>query len=225
MSLRQQPVRADDEVDGPVGEAREGRLLLLRGTNRRQQPDLDREGREPLAERRVVLGASTVVGHQHRHLRAVLDRLERGPQGDLGLAVAHVADDQAVHRPGLLHVGLDLGGGAQLVGRLLVRERRPPSPAARACPARTRGRGPRRAPRTARAAPRRGRRPPCATRCLVRSHSRAAEPGQRRAARRPRSGVTRSICSTGTKMRSPPAKCSSRKSRSSPAPPRRSICA
>ena len=72
----------------------------------------------------MVLGGEDGRRDEDRDLLAVLDRLERGPQGDLGLAVADVADDEPVHRPAGLHVELDLGGGAQLVGRLLVREAR-----------------------------------------------------------------------------------------------------
>ena len=122
--LRQQPVGADDDVDRPVGEARDRRLLLLRGHEPRQQPDGQRERREPLGERLEVLAGEHGRRHEHRDLLAVLGRLERGPQRDLGLAVADVADDQPVHRPARLHVDLDLFGRAQLVGRLLVRERR-----------------------------------------------------------------------------------------------------
>ena len=61
--------------------------------------------------------------HQQHHLLAVLHRLERGPQRDLGLAVADVAADQAVHRPRRLHVGLDELDRVALVGRLGVGER------------------------------------------------------------------------------------------------------
>ena len=64
----------------------------------RQDPDLERERREALAERRVVLGREHGRRHEHRDLLAVLGRLERGAQRDLGLAVADVADDQPVHR-------------------------------------------------------------------------------------------------------------------------------
>ncbi len=90
----------------------------------RQQPDLEREGREPLRERRVVLRGEDRGRDEDRDLHAVLGRLERRAQRDLGLAVADVADDEPVHRPGQLHVGLDLGRGAELVDRLLVWERR-----------------------------------------------------------------------------------------------------
>ena len=48
-------------------------------------------------------GAEVLLGqdgrrHQHGDLLAVVDRLERGPDGQLGLAVADVAADQAIHR-------------------------------------------------------------------------------------------------------------------------------
>ena len=117
-------MRPDHEIDRAVLEPVERRLLLRRGDEPRQQPDLDRERGEPLAERLVVLGGEDGRRDEDRDLLAVLDRLERGPQGDLGLAVADVADDEPVHRPAGLHVELDLGGGAELVGRLLVREAR-----------------------------------------------------------------------------------------------------
>ena len=94
------------------------------GHEPRQQPDLDRKGREPLRERGVVLRGEDGRRDEDRDLLAVLDRLERGAQRDLGLAVADVADDQPVHRASQLHVGLDLGRGTQLVDGLLVRERR-----------------------------------------------------------------------------------------------------
>jgi hypothetical protein len=51
-------------------------------------------------------------------------RLERSAQRDLGLAVAHVAADQAVHGALLLHVGLDPLDRLALVGRLLPGELR-----------------------------------------------------------------------------------------------------
>ena len=69
----------------------------------------------------VLLGQQR-GGHQHGHLLAVLHRLERRPDGDLGLAEADVAAHEAVHRVALLHVALHLGDGDELVGGLLVRE-------------------------------------------------------------------------------------------------------
>ena len=122
--LREEPVGADDEVDRAVGEAVDGPLLLRGADEPREEPDLDREGRESLRERLMVLGGEDRRRDEDRDLAAVLDRLERGPQCDLGLAVADVADDEAVHGPADLHVRLDLDGRPELVRRLLVGERR-----------------------------------------------------------------------------------------------------
>ena len=122
--LAQEPVRPDDEVHRAVLQPRERRLLLGRRDKARQDPDAHRERSEPLPEGRVVLRGENRRRDEDRHLLAVLDRLERRPQGHLGLAIAHVADDQAVHGPAGLHVELDLCRGAELVRRLLVREAR-----------------------------------------------------------------------------------------------------
>ena len=74
-------------------------------------------------ERLQVLVGQQRRRHQHRDLLAVLHRLERRPHRDLGLAVADVAADHPVHRDRLLHVGLDLGDGGQLVDGLGEPER------------------------------------------------------------------------------------------------------
>ena len=61
-------------------------------------------------------------GHQHQRLLAGLGGLEGGAQGDLGLAVADVAADEAVHGVRRLHVVLDLVDGLGLVLGLLEGE-------------------------------------------------------------------------------------------------------
>ena len=61
--------------------------------------------------------------HQHRHLHPFVDRFESGPQGHLGLAVAHIAADEAIHRLGDFHIVFDFIDGAYLVGRFQVGER------------------------------------------------------------------------------------------------------
>jgi hypothetical protein len=96
--LRQEPVRADDDVDGALTQTLDDRLLLLRRAEARQQLDLCREWREPVGERRPVLLGQHRRRHQHGNLHPVGHRLEGGAKGDLGLAVAHVARDQPVHR-------------------------------------------------------------------------------------------------------------------------------
>ena len=83
-----------------------------------------REVGEAGAEGLIVLHGEHRGGHQDRHLLAVHDRLEGGAQGNLRLAVAHVAADQPVHGLGPLHVPLHVADGLELVGRLVVREGR-----------------------------------------------------------------------------------------------------
>jgi hypothetical protein len=61
--------------------------------------------------------------HQQGHLFAILHRFEGRAQGHLGLAITHVAADQAIHRLRLLHIGLHGADGAQLILSLKVRER------------------------------------------------------------------------------------------------------
>ena len=81
---------------------------------------VDGEIREAFAEGPAVLVAEHRRGHQDGHLLAALDGLEGRAHGQFGLAVAHVAAEQAVHRPRPLHVALDLAQGRDLVGRLLI---------------------------------------------------------------------------------------------------------
>ena len=53
----------------------------------------------PLAEAVKVLLGENRRRHEHGDLVAAIDRLERGPHGDFGLAEADVAAEQPVHRP------------------------------------------------------------------------------------------------------------------------------
>ncbi len=63
-----------------------------------------------------------MVGRQQRHLLAAHDGDEGGAQGDLGLAEADVAADQAVHRFAGSHVGDHGIDGGGLVRRFLEAE-------------------------------------------------------------------------------------------------------
>src|SRR5581483_2940427 len=115
-------VRADDNVNLAALQPLH-HLARLRG---REEPgqDLDahRIAGEALGERLEVLLGEQSRGHQHGNLLAVLHGLEGGADGYLGLAKAHVAADEAVHRRRVLHVGLHVGDRRELIGRLLVRE-------------------------------------------------------------------------------------------------------
>ena len=87
------------------------RSLLAGGAEAAEAFDDERILGEPLAERAKMLLGEHGRRHQHGDLLAVVDRLERGPDRQFGLAVADVAADQAIHGPGALHVALDLGRG------------------------------------------------------------------------------------------------------------------
>ena len=121
--LRKQPVRADEDVDLPRGRAVEDLLRFLLRAKAVDHVDGDRKAGEAIAQRLDVLKRQHRRRSEHRHLFAVHDRLERGAHRDLGLAVADVAAEQPVHRRGRLHVFLDVGDRARLVGRQLVRKR------------------------------------------------------------------------------------------------------
>ena len=117
-----QAVRADDDVDAPVGQARQD---LGGGGGVLEAGELG----HPHGETGVALGEGLGVlaheqggGREDGDLLAVGHGLEGGAHGDLGLAVADVAADEPVHRLGPLHVRLDLVDGDQLVGGLGVGE-------------------------------------------------------------------------------------------------------
>ena len=75
-------------------------------------------------ERAAMLLGQHRRRHEHRHLVAGVDRLERRANRQLRLAEADVAAQQPVHRPRGLHVALDVVDRRELVGRFLVRKRR-----------------------------------------------------------------------------------------------------
>ena len=103
-------------------ELGEDLALLGGGAEARDHADLDGEVGEALREGHAVLLGEDGGGHQHHRLLAGLGRLEGGAQRHLGLAVAHVAADEAVHGVRRLHVVLDLVDGLRLVLGLLVGE-------------------------------------------------------------------------------------------------------
>ena len=86
--------------------------------------DPERQVGQALAEGAEVLLCEDRGRGEDHHLLAVGGGLDGGPDGDLGLAVADVAADQAVHRPVGFHVGLDRLDRLDLVGRLAVGESR-----------------------------------------------------------------------------------------------------
>jgi hypothetical protein len=113
-----QRVRADDDLDRPIDEARLDALRLGRACEPREARDFDAKTCEAAAKG-VKMLARQHGGRRHdRHLLAGERRSRRGPQGDFGLAEAHVAAHQPVHRAARGEVGQRVRDSARLVGRL-----------------------------------------------------------------------------------------------------------
>ena len=122
-ALLQQLVGADQKVHAPGADLPENPLCLPGGRKPGEDLDGHREVLEPAQGGGVVLLGQHGGGHQNGGLLAVQDALHHRPQGHLRLAVAHVAAEEPVHGPGLLHVPFDLLHGPQLVIGLGVGER------------------------------------------------------------------------------------------------------
>ena len=117
---RKQTVRTDEHVNRALGKRLERSLLLRRRAEAAEYLDLQAKRGKALKERLVMLLGQNGRGAEHHDLAAGIHALKRRAQGDLGLAEAHVAAQQAVHGLGRLHVGLNVGDGLQLVARLVV---------------------------------------------------------------------------------------------------------
>ena len=119
---RKQAVRADEHINRALGKRLERALLLRRRAKAAEHLDLQAKRGKALKECLVVLLGQNGRGAEHHDLAAGVHALKRCAQGDLGLAKAHVAAQQAVHGLGRLHVRLDVGDSLQLVARLVVGE-------------------------------------------------------------------------------------------------------
>ena len=122
--LLEDPVRADQDVDRAGRGALEDFADFRAGPEPVDGLDRERELGHPGGEAAVVLLGQDRGRDQDGDLLAGVDGLEGRADGDLGLAVADVAADQAIHRLALGHVLLDRLDGRELVGRLLVGEGR-----------------------------------------------------------------------------------------------------
>ena len=118
----QQAVGTDHDVHRAVGHAINNLLGLRWGGKARQLLDGGGKVLHALAERVEVLLRQQGGRHQHGHLLAGLHGLECGTHRHLGLAIAHVTDNHAIHRHRLFHVGLHSLDGVVLILGLGERE-------------------------------------------------------------------------------------------------------
>ncbi len=119
---RQKPVRADNNVHQPLFQSLDGLFHLARRPEARHHLNAHRKILHALHKRIVMLLRQNSGRHEICDLFAVLNRLERGTYGNLRLAIAHIAANQAVHDARTLHVAFCRLDGKQLVSRLLKRK-------------------------------------------------------------------------------------------------------
>ena len=109
--LADELVGADEDVDLALLEVSQQLLDFFGLAGAAQVIDPDGEVLQALLEGAVMLESQHRRRHQHGGLLAVGSGLEGGAHGNLGLAEAHIAADEAVHRLGALHIDLDGLGG------------------------------------------------------------------------------------------------------------------
>ena len=113
---------ANDDVDLAVRQVLQQFSGLFGRARTREVVNAHGQVFQSVAEGLVVLVGQHRGGHEDGHLLRVAGRLEGCTHGHLGLAEADIAAHEAIHRARLLHVGLDVVGGLQLVGRVLIEE-------------------------------------------------------------------------------------------------------
>ena len=108
---------ADEDVDAAGGQVLEDGALRGGGAKAGENLDAYGKGGEAGAEGFFVLLREDGGGDQHRRLLPGGGNPEGGADGDFGLPVADIADDDAVHGAGAGLVGADGLGGGGLIGR------------------------------------------------------------------------------------------------------------
>ena len=95
--VRQKTMGANYNVRTTLHQEVHYPLLLLPGEEAGKHLNGDGKGLEPLCKGLVVLLSQNRGRYQHGDLFAIHDCFEGGPHRDLGLAIAHIAADQAIH--------------------------------------------------------------------------------------------------------------------------------
>ena len=102
---------ADQQVQTAGAGGLQNAFLFLGGGEPGEHLDLHWEIFEPAAGGGIVLLGQNGGRHQDRRLLAVQNTFHNGPERHLRLAIAHIAAEQAIHGPGLLHILFDVGDG------------------------------------------------------------------------------------------------------------------
>ena len=112
--LGQHSVGSDDNIRQALLQFRHGFADFPRRPETAHQFHMYGKILHALDKGGIMLLGQNGGGYQIHHLFSLLYRLERRPQGNLRLAVAHVTADQPVHDFPALHVGLGVHNGGQL---------------------------------------------------------------------------------------------------------------
>src|SRR5450631_1113148 len=109
--LREQPVRAANDVHFAVGDFLQSYLDFFGTSKAAEHFNTNGERRKPALERFEMLESQHRGGRKHSHLLAIAQSFEGGAHGHFGLAVADVAAEQPIHGMLTLHVSFDLCDG------------------------------------------------------------------------------------------------------------------
>ena len=120
--LGKHTVGTDDNVHLPFFQILNRLFDLPRRAKTRHKLNAHRKILHALHKGIVMLLRENGRRHQVYYLLALLHRLKGRAKGNLGLAIAHIPANQAVHDAAALHVALCIFDRRQLVLRLLVRE-------------------------------------------------------------------------------------------------------
>ena len=120
--FRQQSMGADHDIHRAIGDAGAGARGLGAAHEARKLRHVDREAAEALGEALVMLARQQRGGGDQRHLMAVHRRHEGRAHGDFRLAEAHIAADQAIHRPPGSEIGEHVLDGVELILGFLIGE-------------------------------------------------------------------------------------------------------
>ena len=114
---------ADDDIHLTISEILEEGCGLLGRAGTREIIHTHGHILKARGEGAEVLISQYGGRHEHSHLLAIGGSLEGSSHSHLGLTKAHIATHQTVHRLGLLHIGLHILCGLQLIGGILIEER------------------------------------------------------------------------------------------------------
>ena len=117
--LRQQSMRADDHVDFSGFELFQD-LLLLGGFEPADHLDAHRKMAEARLHGIKMLLNENRGRREHCRLLSAHDGLEDRAQRHFGLAIAHIAAEQTIHRAIRFHIALDILDCSHLIGRFLI---------------------------------------------------------------------------------------------------------